>query len=60
MGAAVSDLTNNLMAGAEIYYTNLENAMNAAGTSTGDFAKDTAANIDAVVEKSKEGAAAVD
>ena len=60
MKVAVSDLTNNLMAGAEIYYTNLENAMNAAGTSTGDFAEDTAANIDAVVEKSKEGAAAVD
>jgi hypothetical protein len=48
------------MTGAEVYYQNLEAAMNAAGTSTGDFAEDTAANIDAVVEKSKEGAAAVD
>lgn len=60
IGSAVNTLTQGLMAGAEIYYANLEAAMNAAGTSTGNFAEDTAANIDAVVEKSIEGAEAVD
>ena len=60
IGSAVNTLTQGLMTGAEIYYTNLEAAMNAAGTSTGNFAEDTAANIDAVVEKSIEGAEAVD
>lgn len=60
IGSAVNTLTQGLMTGAEIYYANLEAAMNAAGTSTGNFAEDTAANIDAVVEKSIEGAEAVD
>ena len=60
IGSAVDTLTQGLMTGAEIYYANLEAAMNAAGTSTGNFAEDTAANIDAVVEKSIEGAEAVD
>lgn len=60
IGSAVNTLTQGLMAGAETYYANLEAAMNAAGTSTGNFAEDTAANIDAVVEKSIEGAEAVD
>lgn len=60
IGSAVNTLTQGLMTGAETYYANLEAAMNAAGTSTGNFAEDTAANIDAVVEKSIEGAEAVD
>ena len=60
IGSAVDTLTQGLMTGDEIYYANLEAAMNAAGTSTGNFAEDTAANIDAVVEKSIEGAEAVD
>lgn len=60
IGTAVDDLTTGLMDAATIYYQNLEAAMNAADTSTGDFAEDTAANIDAVVEKSKEGAEAID
>lgn len=60
IGSAVDDLTTGLMEAATTYYQNLEAAMNAADTSTGDFAEDTAANIDAVVEKSKEGAEAID
>ena len=60
IGGAVDTLTTNLMIGAEQYYANLNSAMNEAGTSTNNFAEDTAKNIDEVVEKSKEGAAAVD
>ena len=57
---ATETLTAGLMTGAMDYYIALEEAMNAAGTSTGDFATDTSKNIDQIVEKSKEGAKAVD
>lgn len=57
---ATTALTSNLLQAAETYYINLENAMNAADTTTEDFATDTAENIDKIVEASKTGAEAVD
>lgn len=59
IGDSVYNLTLGLMQAAETYYKNIEDAMNAAGTSTGDFAEDASENIDKVVEKSHEGTDAV-
>ena len=49
---ATDELTTNLLAAAETYYINLEEAMNTAGTSTEDFATDTAENIEKIVNAS--------
>jgi hypothetical protein len=57
---ATTALTSSLLQAAETYYINLENAMNAADTTTEDFAADTAENIDKIVEASKDGAEAID
>lgn len=54
ISSAVNTLTQGLMQGAEVYYTNLQNAMNAAGTSTDDFAKDFEEKIKEIEEKSEE------
>lgn len=59
IGDSVYNLTLGLMQAAETYYKNIEDAMNAAGTSTGDFAEDASENIDKVVDKSKEGTEAI-
>ena len=57
---ATNELTTNLLAAAETYYINLEEAMNTAGTSTEDFAADTAENIEKIVDASQSGAEAID
>ena len=57
---ATNELTTNLLAAAETYYINLEEAMNTAGTSTEDFAADTAENIEKIVDASQNGAEAID
>ena len=54
VNSAVNTLTQGLMQGAEVYYANLQNAMNAAGTSTDDFAKDFEEKIKEIEEKSEE------
>ena len=54
MSSAVNTLTQGLMQGAEVYYANLQNAMNAAGTSTEDFAKDFEEKIKEIEDKSEE------
>lgn len=59
IGDSVYNLTLGLMQAAETYYKNIEDAMNAAGTSTGNFAEDAGENIDKVVEKSHEGTDAI-
>lgn len=60
LGQSVQDLTAGLLGAAETYYRNLEEAMNAAGTSTGGFAEDAKQGIDEIVSKSDEGAQAVE
>lgn len=60
LGQATASLTTNLMEAAATYYQNLDNAMEAAGTTTEGFAEDTQANIEAIVAASESGAAAVD
>lgn len=52
ISSAVDTLTKGLMQGAEAYYTNLQEAMKAAGTSTDDFAKDFAEKIKKVEDDS--------
>ena len=54
ISSAVNTLTQGLMQGAEVYYANLQNAMNAAGTSTEDFAKDFEEKIKEIEDKSEE------
>lgn len=54
VNSAVNTLTQGLMQGAEVYYANLQNAMNAAGTSTEDFAKDFEEKIKEIEDKSEE------
>ena len=54
MSSAVNTLTQGLMQGAEVYYANLQDAMNAAGTSTEDFAKDFEEKIKEIEDKSEE------
>ena len=60
IGGAVDNLVKDLMTGAEEYYKNLEEVMNSAGTSTGDFADDIGTSIDEVVDKSTQGAQAAE
>ena len=60
LGQSVQQLTNGLMQAAETYYTNLENAMNAAGTSTNTFGEDISKVIEDIKAKSAEGAQAVE
>lgn len=60
LGQSVQQLTNGLMQAAETYYTNLENAMNAAGTSTNTFGEDIGKVIEDIKTKSAEGAQAVE
>jgi hypothetical protein len=60
MSSSVDILTTGLVNAAAIYYSHMEQAMQAAGTSTNDFATDMQENIDAVVQKSKEGTAAIE
>lgn len=60
LGQSVQQLTNGLMQAAETYYTNLENAMNAAGTSTNTFGDDIGKVIEDIKAKSVEGAQAVE
>ena len=54
ISSAVNTLTQGLMQGAEVYYANLQDAMNAAGTSTEDFAKDFEEKIKEIEDKSEE------
>ena len=54
VSSAVNTLTQGLMQGAEVYYANLQDAMNAAGTSTEDFAKDFEEKIKEIEDKSEE------
>ena len=60
MSSAVDILTTGLVDAATTYYAHMEQAMQAAGTSTNDFATDMQENIDTVVQKSEEGAAAIE
>lgn len=60
LGQSVQQLTNGLMQAAETYYTNLENAMNAAGTSTNTFGDDISKVIEDIKAKSAEGGQAVE
>ena len=60
MSSAVDILTTGLVDAATTYYLHMEQAMQAAGTSTNDFATDMQENIDTVVQKSEEGAAAIE
>lgn len=60
LGQSVQDLTAGLLGAAETYYINLENAMNAAGTSTSGFGEDVTEAIDQITAKSDEGAQAVE
>lgn len=60
LGQSVQQLTNGLMQAAETYYINLENAMNAAGTSTNTFGEDIGKVIEDIKAKSAEGAQAVE
>lgn len=60
LGQATASLTGSLMEAAATYYQNLDNAMEAAGTTTEGFAEDTKANIEAIVEASTTGAEAID
>lgn len=60
LGQSVQDLTAGLLGAAETYYKNLEEAMNAAGTSTSGFGEDVNEAIDQITVKSDEGAQAVE
>lgn len=60
LGQSVQDLTAGLLGAAETYYINLEEAMNAAGTSTGEFGEDVTEAVDQIAVKSDEGAQAVE
>lgn len=60
LGQSVQDLTAGLLGAAETYYKNLEEAMNAAGTSTSGFGEDVNEAIDQITAKSDEGAQAVE
>lgn len=60
LGQATASLTTSLLDAAATYYQNLDNAMEAAGTTTDSFAEDTKANIEAIVAASEDGAVAVD
>lgn len=60
IAGSVDGLTQGLLQAADTYYRNLEDAMNAAGTSTETFGQDIGEQIDQVVAKSDEGAAAVE
>lgn len=57
---SLATMTEQLLAAADTYYRNLEEAMNAADTSVEDFGEDIGASIDEVVAKSEEGATAVE
>ena len=57
---ATDALMNELYIAAEQYYTNMANAMKAAGTSTGEFADDLATNVEQIKKDSKEAAIAVE
>lgn len=56
---SVYNLTLGLEQAAETYYANLEKAMQAAGTSTSDFAEDATEGIQQVVNASQQGTEAV-
>ena len=56
---SVYNLTLGLQQAAETYYENLEKAMQAAGTSTKDFAEDASESIEQVVQDSQKGTDAV-
>lgn len=56
---SVYNLTLGLEQAAETYYANLEKAMQAAGTSTNDFAEDATEGIQQVVNASQQGTEAV-
>lgn len=60
LGQSVQNLTAGLLGAAETYYKNLEEAMNAAGTSTSGFGEDVNEAIDQITAKSDEGAQAVE
>lgn len=60
IAGSVDGLTQGLLQAADTYYRNLEDAMNAAGTSTETFGQDIGEQIDQVVAKSDEGATAVE
>lgn len=60
IAGSVNTMTEELLKAANTYYENVENAMNAAGTSIEDFGEDVGVSIDQVVAKSDEGAAAVE
>jgi hypothetical protein len=60
MSSSVDILTTGLIDAAATYYAHMEQAMQAAGTSTGTFAEDMEENINAAVEQSKIGAEAVE
>ena len=57
---ATDALMNELYIAAEQYYTNMANAMEAAGTSTGEFADDLATNVEQIKKDSEEAAIAVE
>lgn len=57
---SVNTLTEQLLAAANTYYENVQNAMNAADTSVEDFGNDVGAAVDKIAEKSEEGAKAVE
>lgn len=57
---SLATMTEQLLAAADTYYRNLEEAMNAADTSVENFGEDIGASIDEVVIKSEEGATAVE
>ena len=57
---ATTTLMGELYTAAEQYYTNMANAMQAAGTSTGTFADDLATNVDQIKQDSEEAATAVE
>lgn len=56
---SVYNLTLGLEQAAETYYANLEKAMQAAGTSTNDFAEDATEGIQQIVNASQQGTEAV-
>lgn len=60
LGQATASLITNLLEAGATYYQNIDSAMEAAGTTTENFAENTQANIEAIVAASENGAIAVD